>query len=60
VHRQRRDIAIVEQDLAVLAGHQADDHVEGRGLAGAVRAQQPDDLAALDLERQIRTTWRDL
>ena len=44
---------VVEVDLAVLAAREADDHVEGGGLAGAVRTQQAHHLAALDLERQI-------
>jgi hypothetical protein len=40
-----------------VAAHQPDDHVEAGGLAGAVGAEQPDHLAAveqLDLERSRR------
>ena len=33
--------------------HQADDHVERRGLAGTVRAQQSDSLAAPQLDRDV-------
>ena len=33
--------------------HQADDHVERRGLAGAVRAEQPDRLAAAHRDRDV-------
>ena len=40
----------VGQDAAALRLHQAHDHIEGCGLARAVRAQQTHDLAALDLQ----------
>ena len=40
----------VEQDPPAVAGHQADDHVEGRGLARAVGPEQPDDLAGAEAE----------
>src|ERR1700733_13859821 len=53
VHRQAPNIAVVEEDLAMLAARQADDHVKGGGLAGTVRTQQADHLAAFDLERDI-------
>ena len=33
--------------------HQADDHVERGGLAGAVRAEQADHFAAVDLQRHV-------
>ena len=46
IHRQRGDVGAVEADRAGVGPHQADDHVEGRGLAGAVRAEQADRLAA--------------
>ena len=38
---------------AAVGGDQPDDHVEARGLAGAVRAEQPDDFAARDVERHV-------
>ncbi len=38
----------VDRDLAAVGAHQADDHVEAGRLAGAVRAEQADHLAALD------------
>src|SRR5579859_674377 len=53
VHRQQCDVRIAEVDAAGVAGNEADDHVEGGGLAGAVRSEQPHHLAALELERQI-------
>src|SRR5687768_2411802 len=52
MHRQPRDVLAVERDAPPVAGHEADDHVEGGGLAGAVRAEQADDLAACDRDRQ--------
>ena len=53
VHRQLGDVVVAEGDRAVVGAHQADDHVEGGGLAGAVRAEQPDDLPLLDLDRDV-------
>ena len=53
MHGQRRQVLAVEADLALVAGDQADDHVEGGGLAGAVRAQQADHFAAADLQRNV-------
>ena len=40
-------------DLAAGLGEHAGDQVEGRALAGAVRADQRDDLAGLDVERDV-------
>ena len=54
------EISIVQFDAAFSAGYQADNHVETGGLAGTVRSQQPDDLAAAYRQRDISTTWRDL
>ena len=45
VHRQRRHVMAVERDDALVGLHQAGDHVEHRGLAGAVGAEQADRLA---------------
>src|SRR5579862_3253499 len=53
MHGEPPDILVVEVDLAVLAAGEPDDHVEGGGLAGAVRAEETDHFAALDLERQV-------
>ena len=43
----------VEHDRPVVRLHQAGDHVEAGGLAGAVRAEQPDRLAALQVDRDV-------
>ena len=45
VHRQAGDVARLEPDRALVRLDDADDHVEGGGLAGAVRAEQADNLA---------------
>ena len=45
--RSSRNISPCSQRL------KPDDHVKGGGLAGAIRPEQADHLAALDLERQI-------
>ena len=45
VHRQAREITAVERDGPGGRGHQPHDHVECGGLARAVAAEQPDDLA---------------
>src|SRR6185295_16057530 len=44
---------VVDQDAALVGLHQADDHVETGGLAGAVRTKQADDLAAVDGQADI-------
>ena len=40
----------VEHHAARIRRGESDDHVERRGLAGAVRSQQADDLAGADVE----------
>ena len=50
IHRQRRDIVAVEIDAPAIRLDQPGDHVEHRGLAGAVRSQQADRLAAAHVE----------
>jgi hypothetical protein len=50
VHRQLRDVSARQRDAPRVGALQADDHVEGRGLPRPVRAQQPDDLARLDVQ----------
>lgn len=47
------DVQVVNQHLAVIGAHQADDHVEGGGLAGPVGAEQADDLAAVDAQTDV-------
>ena len=53
VDRQARDVGAVDLDRAGVRRHQADDHVERGGLAGAVRAEQADHFAAFDLQRHV-------
>src|SRR5690242_7939118 len=45
--------AAVEADLAGVGGEEARQQVEGGGLAGAVRTDEPEHLAARHLEREI-------
>src|SRR5690606_29002576 len=51
--RQVADGSPVELDRPAVRGDQPDDHVEAGGLAGAVRPEQADDLAAGDVERDV-------
>src|SRR5690606_4887892 len=53
VHRFAGDVAAVEHDAAGVGRHQADDHVETGGLAGAVRAEQADDLAGVERQSEF-------
>src|SRR4029077_6062413 len=48
--RQLGKVALVEMDAARVRGNQPYDHVEAGGLAGAIRAEQPDDLSARDFQ----------
>ena len=50
IHRLVGGVVAVEEDLAAVRPHEADDHVERGGLARAVGAEQPDDLALADLD----------
>ena len=47
------DRLIIEFDLPVVARHQSDHHVKTSGFSGAIRAKQPNDFAACDLERDV-------
>jgi hypothetical protein len=53
VHRLVADVQVVDQYAALIGLYQADDHVEAGGLAGAVRAEQADDLAAVDRQADV-------
>ena len=53
VHRQLGDVLAVEIDEAAVGLHEPHDRIEAGRLAGAVRAQQPDDLASVDLEADV-------
>src|SRR5690606_24038298 len=45
-----RDVVAVDEDAARAGVDDAADHADQRGLAGAVGAEQREDLAAADLE----------
>ena len=53
VHRQLGDVLAVEEDPAAVGLHQAHHRIEAGGLAGAVRPEQADDFAAMDVERDV-------
>src|SRR4051812_19892750 len=53
LRRLRLQRIAVEPDLAGGQRQQAGDQIEGGALAGAVRADQPDNAAALHLEADI-------
>src|SRR6266850_1430904 len=56
IRYEHADAALLEEPndaLDVEHRDRADDHVEAGGLAGAVRAEQSDHLAAADLERHV-------
>src|SRR4030095_3401909 len=53
MHGELRDVAAGQVDAACVAAHEAHDHVEGRRLAGAVRPEQPHDLAAVYDHAQV-------
>src|SRR5438067_225037 len=53
VRRRAQQAAPVEDDLAVVRPVEPRDQVEDRRLAGAVRPDQPDDLALTDVERDV-------
>ena len=44
------DVDAEHADLAVVGRSQALEDLDGRGLAGAVRPEQPEDLARRDIE----------
>ena len=44
---------IVQRDRALRPWYETDDHVEGSGLACAIRSQQTHDFAARDFDRKI-------
>ena len=53
VRRAARDLVALEADRARGRRQRAGEHVEDRALARAVRADQAEDLALLDLERHV-------
>src|SRR5690606_15425212 len=53
VHGLVAHVQLVDQHLALIGAYQSDHHVEGGGLAGAVGAEQTDDLTALDAQADV-------
>ncbi|MCY1175799.1 hypothetical protein D9M73_160530 [compost metagenome] len=53
VHGLVADIEVVDQYAALFGLDQPDNHVEAGGLAGAVGAEQADDLAAVDGQADV-------
>ena len=53
VRRPAGDVALLESDLATRRPVEAAEDVDERRLAGPVRADQADDLARLELERDV-------
>lgn len=53
VHGLMADVEIIDQHAALIGAHQADDHVETGGLAGAIGTEQADDLAAFDAQADV-------
>src|SRR5690606_31777026 len=53
VRRQTLDAGTIKDDGSTLGGYKADHGFHGRGLAGAVTAQQHDDFSPPNLQRQI-------
>ena len=53
VHGLMADVQVVDQDAALVGMHQAHNHIEAGGFACAVRAEQADDLPAVDGQADI-------
>src|SRR5690606_3307682 len=53
VHGLVAHVQLVDKHLALDGAYQSDHHVEGGGLAGAVGAEQTDDLTALDAQADV-------
>ena len=53
VHRQRRDVAVVEQDRPFVGTNQSGDHVERRRLPRPIGAEQTHDFSLGELERDV-------
>ena len=53
VHRLMADIQVINQHAALIGLHQAHDHVEAGGLAGTVRAEQANNLPAVDRQADV-------
>jgi hypothetical protein len=53
IHRQPSNVFIREPNTPGFGRFQADDHVKGRRLTGAIRSEQPNDFAGLNVQRDI-------
>ena len=53
VGRRRRDVLVAEEDPALVEPVEPGDQVEGRALAAARRAEQRDERAGRDVDRQV-------
>ena len=53
IERHGGDVVAVQGDCAGIGHDHAGQHLEGGGLARAIGAQQPHDLAALKLQRDV-------
>jgi hypothetical protein len=53
VHGHRGDVLVTQHDPAAIGRNQADHDMERSGLASAVRSQQPDHLAGMNLDAHI-------
>ena len=53
MQRQQADIFIVDNNVASVARHNADHHVEGRGFTGAVWPEEANDLARVHGQTDI-------
>ena len=51
VHREAGQFVVVDEDAALVRDDLAGNHVEARGLAGAVRAQEAHDLTLAHFHR---------
>jgi hypothetical protein len=51
IHGQARDVVTIDRDLAEIGRDEPRDHVKAGRLAGAVRPQKPDHLAAAHAHR---------
>ena len=52
MRQHRRDVPAVEQDAALVRRLETGEHAQQRGLAAAARAEQREELAGADVERQ--------
>ena len=49
----KEDVFFIEEDPAAIRANEADNHIKGGGLPGAVGAEQTDNLALLYFQRYL-------